>query len=32
MTRAVGEPAGWVADRLPFDEASDDALAVLEDD
>ena len=32
VTRAVGEPAGWVADRLPFDEASDDALAVLEDD
>ena len=30
--RAVGAPAGWVADRLPFDEASDEALAVLEDD
>jgi lysophospholipase L1-like esterase len=32
VTRAVGEPAGWVADRLPFDEVSDDALAVLEDE
>ena len=32
VTRAVGDPAGWVADRLPFDEVSDDALAVLEDD
>src|SRR5215218_4594917 len=31
LTRAVGQPAGWVADRLPFDEVSDDALAVLED-
>jgi hypothetical protein len=28
----VGEPAGWVADRLPFDEWGDDALAFLEDD
>lgn len=32
VLRAVGAPAGWVADRLPFDEASDDALAFLEDD
>jgi uncharacterized protein len=32
LLRAVGAPAGWVADRLPFDEASDEALAVLEDD
>jgi len=30
--RAVGEPTGWVADRLPFDEWGDDALAFLEDD
>jgi lysophospholipase L1-like esterase len=29
---AVGEPAGWVADRLPFDEWGDDALAFLEDE
>ncbi len=29
---AVGKPAGWVADRLPFDEWSDDALAFLEDE
>ena len=28
---AVGKPAGWVADRLPFDEWGDDALAFLED-
>jgi hypothetical protein len=32
VVRAVGEPAGWVADRLPFDEWGDDALAFLEDD
>jgi lysophospholipase L1-like esterase len=32
LLRAVGAPAGWVADRLPFDEVSDDALAILEDD
>jgi len=32
VTRAIGQPAGWLADRLPFDEASDDALAVIEDD
>jgi uncharacterized protein len=29
---AVGEPTGWVADRLPFDELGDDALAFLEDE
>jgi lysophospholipase L1-like esterase len=29
---AVGEPAGWVADRLPFDEWGDDALAFIEDE
>jgi lysophospholipase L1-like esterase len=28
---AVGKPSGWVADRLPFDEVGDDALAFLED-
>ena len=28
---SVGKPTGWVADRLPFDEWSDDALAFLED-
>jgi len=32
VTRAVGKPAGWLSDRLPLDEVSDDALAVLEDD
>jgi lysophospholipase L1-like esterase len=32
VTQAIGRPAGWLADRLPFDEASDDALAVIEDD
>ena len=32
VVRAVGKPAGWVADRLPFDEWSDDALAFLEDE
>ena len=32
ILRAAGAPAGWVADRLPFDEASDDALAFLQDD
>ena len=29
---AVGKPAGWVADRLPFDEATSDALAFLDPD
>lgn len=32
VVRTVGEPAGWVADRLPFDEWSDEALAFLEDE
>lgn len=32
VVRAVGEPAGWVSDRLPFDEWGDDALAFLEDE
>ena len=31
LVSAFGEPAGWVADRLPFDEVGDDALAFLED-
>jgi lysophospholipase L1-like esterase len=29
---AIGKPAGWIADRLPFDEWGDEALAFLEDD
>jgi lysophospholipase L1-like esterase len=29
---AIGKPAGWIADRLPFDELSDDAFAFLEDE
>ena len=29
---AIGKPAGWIADRLPFDEWADDALAFLEDE
>ena len=32
VVRTVGEPAGWVADRLPFDEWGDEALAFLEDE
>ena len=32
VVRAVGKPAGWVSDRLPFDEWGDDALAFLEDE
>jgi hypothetical protein len=32
LTLAVGAPAGWIADRLPFDEWTDDALAFIEDD
>jgi hypothetical protein len=32
VVRAVGKPTGWVADRLPFDEWGDDALAFLEDE
>lgn len=31
LTLAIGEPAGWVSDRLPFDDWTDDALAFLED-
>jgi uncharacterized protein len=29
---AVGHPAGWVADRLPFDEAADDVTAAISPD
>jgi hypothetical protein len=29
---AAGKPAGWIADRLPFDEAASDALASLDPD
>ena len=32
VVEAVGKPTGWVADRLPFDEWGNDALAFLEDD
>jgi hypothetical protein len=32
VVRAVGEPTGWIADRLPFEDWGDDALAVLEDE
>ena len=32
LVLAVGEPAGWLSDRVPFDEWTDDALAFLEDD
>ena len=32
LVLAIGEPAGWLADRIPFDEWTDDALAVLEDE
>lgn len=32
VVETVGKPTGWVADRLPFDEWGDDALAFLEDD
>ena len=32
VVEAVGKPTGWVADRLPFDEWGDDALAFLEDE
>ena len=31
VVHVVGEPAGWIADRVPFDEWNDDALAFLED-
>jgi hypothetical protein len=29
---AVGQPAGWIADRLPFADAADDATAFLSPD
>ncbi len=29
---AVGKPAGWVADNLPFEDAADSALAVVSPD
>jgi lysophospholipase L1-like esterase len=32
LTLAIGEPAGWVSDRIPFDDWTDDALAFLEDE
>jgi hypothetical protein len=32
VVETVGKPTGWVADRLPFDEWGDDALAFLEDE
>jgi lysophospholipase L1-like esterase len=32
LVLAVGEPAGWLSDRVPFDEWTDDALAFLEDE
>ena len=32
LTLAIGEPTGWLADRLPFDDWTDDALAFLEDE
>jgi len=32
LTLALGKPAGWLSDRLPFDQWTDDALAFLEDD
>ena len=32
LVLAVGEPLGWVADRLPFTEATDDATAWLSPD
>jgi lysophospholipase L1-like esterase len=32
LTLAVGAPTGWIADRLPFDDWTDDALAFLEDE
>ena len=31
LTLAIGEPAGWLSDRIPFDDWTDDALAFLED-
>lgn len=32
LTLAIGAPAGWISDRLPFDDWTDDALAFLEDE
>lgn len=32
LVLAVGKPAGWVADNLPFEDAADSALAVLSPD
>ncbi|HEX2161737.1 MAG TPA: GDSL-type esterase/lipase family protein [Thermoleophilaceae bacterium] len=32
VVEAVGEPTGWIADRLPFSGPTDDALAWLESD
>jgi lysophospholipase L1-like esterase len=32
VVESVGGPTGWLADRLPFDEWGDDALAFLEDE
>ena len=32
LTLAIGAPTGWIADRLPFDDWTDDALAFLEDE
>jgi hypothetical protein len=32
LTLAIGEPAGWVSDRIPFDDWTDDSLAFLEDE
>jgi lysophospholipase L1-like esterase len=32
LVLAVGEPAGWLSDRVPFDDWTDDALAFLEDE
>lgn len=29
---AIGEPAGWVAEKLPFEDAADSALAALSPD
>ena len=31
LTLAIGEPAGWLSDRIPFDDWTDEALAFLED-
>jgi len=32
LVLAVGKPAGWVAEKLPFEDAADAALAVLSPD